>query len=266
MCMGTVAALFRYPVKGFTPEERDELVVQPDGRIEGDRVLAFRFASAVEPERVDGLDHWPKSQGLALMDVPSLARLRLAYDAESRRLRITDGSRVLVDAGLDPDGRREIEAAVTDAVTAGPDARRLRGAGRLPLRLVGDGVNARFQDRARGYISLHTSASVAAIDSLVDVPVDDRRFRSNIVVSGVPAWDELTWGGVVRIGAVRFVVSEPIRRCTASMANPDSGERDANLLRILTTQFDQAAPTLGVLLLPVEGGGVIRVGDHVEVE
>ncbi|MFC7765148.1 hypothetical protein [Leucobacter soli] len=48
--MPHVAALYRYPVKGFTPEPLDELVVQRDGRIAGDRVLAFRFADAATPE------------------------------------------------------------------------------------------------------------------------------------------------------------------------------------------------------------------------
>jgi hypothetical protein len=51
------------------------------------------------------------------------------------------------------------------------------------------------------------------------------------------------------------------------MANPDTGERDARLLRILTTEFDQAEPTLGILLLPANGGtGTIRVGDEVVLQ
>ena len=55
--MASVAALYRYPVKGFTPEVREQIVVQDDGRVEGDRVLAFRFADAVEPEVEDGLPY-----------------------------------------------------------------------------------------------------------------------------------------------------------------------------------------------------------------
>lgn len=264
--MATVEALFRYPVKGFTPETLEQLVVQSDGRVEGDRVLAFRFADAVDPEDDDGLEYWPKKRGLALMDMPSLARLRLEYDPSTRRLRISDAGSVLVEAGLDPDGRAEIEDAVTRAVAAGPDARRLRGEGRLPLRLIGDGVTSRFQDRARGYISLHGSASVAELDQAVDPTVDHRRFRSNIVVSGLPAWSEVGWDGVVRIGELRFTIAAPIRRCAAIMANPDDGTRDVNLLRVLTDRFDQEAPTLGILLLPVDGGGTIRVGDPVDRE
>lgn len=263
--MPSVAALYRYPVKGFTPEQRDDLLIQADGRVGGDRVLAFRFAAASEPQQRDGLDYWPKDRGLALMEFPSLARLRLFYDDAARRVRICDGDRTLVDAGLDADGRRALEEAVTSFAAASPDARRLTGDGVLPLRLVGDGVTSRFQDRPPGYVSLHGSASVAAVDAAVDAPIDDRRFRSNIVVSGTDPWDELGWSGYVRIGEVRFAVQRPIERCAAIMANPDTGVRDARLLRILTTQFEQPEPTLGILLLPVDGGGTVRVGDPVIV-
>ena len=42
--MPHVVALYRYPVKGFTPEECGTLTVLDEGRIAGDRVLGIRFA------------------------------------------------------------------------------------------------------------------------------------------------------------------------------------------------------------------------------
>jgi uncharacterized protein YcbX len=67
----------------------------------------------------------------------------------------------------------------------------------------------------------------------------------------------------VRIGETEFEVQRPIGRCAAIMANPDTGVRDARLLRVLTTEFEQDEATLGILLLPVDGGGTLRVGDDV---
>lgn len=271
--MPRVVALFRHPVKGFTPERLDELVVQSDGRVAGDRVLAFRFADAATPEDRDGLDHWPKSKGLALQDFPALAALTLSYDDVARRVTIAHGDRLLTHAGLDVDGRAELEAAVTQYVLDSPDAARLRRPGRLPLVLVGDGERARFQDRSRGYVSVHSTASVAALGQALEQPIDDRRFRSNIVIDGVEAWDELAWTGDVRIGEAAFAVDGPIVRCLATHANPDTGVRDAKVLTTLTGRLGQREPTLGrLLLLPgVSGdvddqcgrGGVIRVGDEV---
>lgn len=272
--MPTVSRLYRYPVKGFTPEPRDELIVQEDGRIQGDRVLAFRFADAAIPEEKDGLDYWPKSKGLALVDFPSLARLRVSFDGEA--LAFHEDGELVVSAGLDPSGRRELCDRIAEWVLDGPDARRLGKPGRLPLELVGDGVTSRFQDRPRGFVSLHGAASVDALESAVNskeaapVPVDSRRFRSNVVVEGTPAWEELDWaanGTQITVGDVTLTAQKTIVRCMAIAANPDTGERDANLLKVLTKDLGQSEPTLGVLFLPSEegDGGTIRIGDPVNV-
>ena len=181
--MPHVAALFRYPVKGFTPAASDTLRVQDDGRIAGDRVLAFRFADAATPEERDGLDYWPKAKGLALQDFPALAALRLHFDDAGLRVRIDHGDRVLVEAGLDAEGRRRLTAAVTAFVADSPEG-----------ALVAEG---------------------------------------------------------------------PIVRCLATHADPDTGRRDLPVLTTLTRGLGQSEPTLGRLLLPVTGGGVIRVGDEV---
>ncbi|MFJ4223899.1 MOSC domain-containing protein [Microbacterium sp. NPDC089695] len=270
--MAHVVALYRHPVKGFTPERVETLTVQPDGRVAGDRVLAFRFADAAAPEHRDGLDHWPKAKGLSLQDFPTIAALRLRYDDAEHRVRIEHDGTLLADAVIDDTGRDELVAAVTDYVLASTDARRLGRPGRLPLVLVGDGRTSRFQDRARGYASLHTRGSVDALGAALDAPIDDRRFRSNIVIDGAGPWSELDWDGEVQIGELTFRTAGPIVRCLATHANPDTGERDAKVLTTLTGSFAQEEPTLGRLLLPGPPpadiswqGGVIRVGDEVRV-
>lgn len=263
-----VVALYRHPIKGLTPQSVDTLTVQADGRVAGDRVLAFRFASASTPEQRDGLDHWPKSHGLSLQDFPALAALRTSFDDAAHRVRIEHGGRVLVDAGLDAAGRGELTDAVTEFVLATPEGRRLRRPGRLPLVLVGDGRTSRFQDRARGYVSLHGVGSTRALGDAVGAPVDDRRFRSNIVVDGIGPWEELDWTGEVRVGEVRLRTAGPIVRCLATHADPDTGVRDMKVLTTLTGALHQTEPTLGRLLLPAaspddDAAGVIRLGDEV---
>lgn len=270
--MARVVALYRHPIKGLTPERCDSLTVQPDGRISGDRVLAFRFADAVEPENRDGFDYWPKAKGLALQDFPALAALHTSYDDRARRIRIEHAGAVLVEAVLDAGGRDELTEAVTDFVLATPEGRRLRRPGRLPLVLVGDGETARFQDRSRGYVSVHGRGSVRALGEALGMNIDDRRFRSNVVVDGVAPWNELAWTGDVRIGELEFRTAGPIVRCLATHANPDTGLRDAKVLTTLTGALAQQEPTLGRLLLPgwasADGsgrqhGGTIRVDDEV---
>ena len=261
--MPRITKLWRYPVKGFTAEPLESLRVQDDGRIAGDRVLAFRFANAATPRTQDGLDYWPKSQGLALQDFPSLAALRLTYDDASLRVKISTSHGVLVEAGLDTVGRKDLCEAVADFVLAGPEGRRLNHPSRLPLVLVGDGKRAAFQDRARGYVTIHSAESVTALGDTMDTVVDSRRFRSNIECAGGSAWAELDWASFVDIGEVRFVPEGNIIRCLATHADPDTGVRDLDVLQNLTHGIGQPEPTLGRLLLPWDTGGVIRVGDAI---
>ena len=267
--MPHVAALYRYPVKGFTPETPDSLFVQPDGRIRGDRVLAFRFGNAVEPLIRDGLNYWPKAEGLAMQDFPGIGPLQLRFDEEQQRLHIQHNGDVLVDAGLDEKGRALLCDRIAAYVLETPEGERLREPDRLPLALIGDGHTSQFQDRPRGFVSVHGRGSVIALSEALGLEVDERRFRSNIAVEGLAPWDELQWAGRVRIGAAEFVVSHQIVRCLATHANPETGERDAPVMTTLTRTFGQEQPTLGTLLLPAggtaEAGAAIHLGDQVEV-
>ena len=90
--MPRVAALYRYPVKGFTPEECETLTVLDEGKIAGDRVLGIRFA---DTEAAD--DAWSKKTGMvALVNTPGLAHLHIRFEEEALRLRISLASTVLV--------------------------------------------------------------------------------------------------------------------------------------------------------------------------
>ena len=58
--MPRVVALYRHPIKGFTPESRESLTVLPSGRIAGDRVLGVRFADTAAAD-----DAWSPKAGHA---------------------------------------------------------------------------------------------------------------------------------------------------------------------------------------------------------
>lgn len=259
--MPHVVALFRYPVKGFTPETCDALTVLDEGRVAGDRVLGLRFASAGVPD-----DAWStKHEFVALVNTPGLARLTVRYDHEVRRLRVSVDGALLADAGLDQAGRAKIAAAVADYVLALEENPLSRHPERLPLRLVGDGVTPRFQDNQTGQITLHSRESVASVAAAIgDADLSERRFRSNIVIADVTPWEEQQWVGQrLRIGEVAFHVVMPKTRCLAVQANPATGRRDAPVLATLTKIYPQERPTFAVAMLTSGAGGSIRLGDEV---
>ena len=258
--MAYVVALYRYPVKGFTPEECDTLTVLAEGRIAGDRVLGVRFADTEAPD-----DAWSRKHGMvALINTPGLARLRVTFDAKSFRLRISLGTAVLVDEVLNPEGRRRISAVLADYVLKLDENPLANHPERLPLRVIGDGRSPRYHDEEPGRITLHGRGSLQSVEGALGNEVSEVRFRSNVVVDGLTAWEEQNWvGRKIRIGAVEFDVVKPKTRCLATHANPITGKRDLTILTTLTQKFGQENPTFAVAMVPSRGGGEIRVGDQV---
>jgi len=256
--MSRVVALYRYPVKGFTPESCERLTVLAGGRIAGDRVLNFRFADAPVAD-----EEWcRKHYGVVLVNTPGLARLNVLFDDKAQRLRIAFGDTVLADDTLDVAGRQRLADALTGYVLS-LDENPLKGhPERLPLKLVGDGVAPRYQDNSAGQVTLHSRESLASAgEALGDTNLSELRFRHNIVIDGVPAWQEQAWiGGKVRVGNVEFETVVPKVRCLATHANPHTGERDLEVMQTLVRAFKQQQPTFGVGMLS-NAGGEIRLGD-----
>ena len=258
--MPHVVALYRYPVKGFTPEACDTLTVLDEGRIAGDRVLGVRFA---DTEAAD--DAWSRKSGMvALINTPGLARLNVKFSNESFRLHVSLGTSVLFDEALNSQGRHQLAAVLADYVL-NLDVNPLTDhSERLPLRVIGDGHSPRYHDEPAGRVTLHGRGSLEAVQAAVGNEVSELRFRSNIALDGLAAWEEQTWiGRKIRIGAVEFDVVKPKTRCLATHANPITGKRDLPILATLTQKLGQENPTFAVAMLPSANGGDIHVGDEV---
>jgi len=258
-----IVALYRYPVKGFTPEPCETLTILDEGRVAGDRVLAFRFANAPMPDAA-----WSKKQEcVVLMNTPGLARLQVQFDHRAPRLRIALDGATLADEALDDAGRRRLADALADYVLKLPENPLAGHPERLPLRLVGDGSIPRYQDNEGGQCTLHGRASLAAVAAATGDPaLDEARFRSNIAIEGSAAWEELGWmGRRLRIGEVELEVAKLKTRCLATHANPATGERDVRVMQALVKAFSQKEPTFAVGLVTRGRGGAIRVGDEVRL-
>ena len=170
-----------------------------------------------------------------------------------------------MDAVLTEEGRQRLATAVAAYVLT-LDEHPLAGhPERLPLRVIGDGITPRYHDAEAGQVTLHGRGSLHALTAaLAHAEGSERRFRSNIALEGLGAWEEQRWvGHKVRIGTVTFDVVRPKVRCLATHANPTTGARDVPILTTLTQVFGQEKPTFGVAMMPSHAGGHMHVGDHV---
>ena len=261
--MPHIVALYRYPVKSLTPEVCDVLSILGSGRVVGDRVLGIRFANTEAPD-----DTWSRKTGMvALVNTPGLTRLNVRFDSNAQRLTICLGGETLTDEVLDANGRKRIAMAVADYVLNLKENPLTGHPERLPLRVVGDGITPRYHDAEPGRVTLLARESILAVEAAFgNVRVSELRFRANVAIEGVKAWEEQGWiGRKVRLGTVEFDVVKGVPRCLATHANPKTGERDLPILTTLTKVIGQETPTFAVGMLPANGPGEIRLGDEVMV-
>lgn len=247
----TVQSIYRYPVKGLSPEPLARTRLAVGQTVPADRLYAIENGPSGFDPAAPG--YLPKTRFLMLMKNERLAHLRTRFDEASHALTIAADGREAARGDLrTPEGRATIEQFF-----AGYCSDELRGPPRV---LAAPGHS--FSDVAKKVVSIINLASVAAVEDAVGSPVHPLRFRGNVYVTGWPAWHEFDLvGQEIKIGRqARLVVVKRIVRCAATNVDPDTGIRDLAIPRSLMQAFGHA--DCGVYG-EVVTGGEIEVGDEV---
>ena len=249
----TLASLYRYPVKGLTPEQLPAVTLTPGQTLPADRRYAIENGdSGFDPAN----PVWrAKTHYLMLMRNERLAALRTHYDDATHVLTIRQTDAAVARGDLaTPAGRAAIEAWFATHF-----AGELRGPPRV---LTTPGYS--FSDVPQKVVSIINLESVAAIADMIGRAVDPLRFRANLYLSGWPAWHEFDLlGRTLAIGAARLKVVKRIVRCAAVNVDPASAARDMEIPRLLMQRVGHM--DCGVYA-EVVNGGVIAVGDAVDAK
>jgi len=224
---GRVTALYRHPVKGFTPERLAEVWLGAGRFFPCDRIYAVEDGpSGFDPEAPAFVS---KSRFTVLAKIAEVAKARSAYEEETGVLRAEAEGLQPFSGRLDePQGRAAFEAWLTDL---------LGDAATGPLKLV-HAAGHRFTDAPKGHVSVINLESVRDLERRIGKPVDPLRFRANLYVEGWPAWAELeAKGREVGLGEARAQVTGSIVRCAATQVNPATAERDLDVPEALFRCF-----------------------------
>jgi uncharacterized protein YcbX len=245
-----VQSIYRYPVKGLSPEPLTRAQLLPGATIAHDRLYAIENGpSGFNPAAPS---YFPKQRFLMLMKNERLARLATRFDPATHVLTIGEGGREVARGDLSTAAGRE----AIERFFASYCGDELRG----PPRVL-TAANHSFSDISAKVISIINLASVAAIETAVGVPVHPLRFRANVYVDGWPAWSELDLvGHAITIGPARLKIAKRIVRCAATNVDPETGIRDLEIPRTLLTTLGHM--DCGVYARVIEGGE-IAVGDAV---
>lgn len=246
-----LTALYRWPVKGFSPDPLDAVDLLPGETVPFDRAFAIENGpSGFDPAAPR---HLPKMLFFCLMKNPALAAVTTRFEAETQRFVVSerDGTVLHDDTLATEAGRAALAAAVAARF---PDE--MRGPPRV-LHLPGHS----FSDVARKVLHLVSLDTLRALEAELGAPLDPVRFRPNLVVDGLAPFAENDWeaGRAVRIGDVAFEMVKRTERCAATRVDPGRGVRDHDVPRLLMRTLGHT--DCGVYLR-VAAPGRIAVGDE----
>ncbi|TDB75100.1 MOSC domain-containing protein [Micromonospora sp. KC723] len=233
--LGTIERIWRYPIKSTGGELLNEAAVDARGLV-GDRLYAVRDA---EGKFGSG---------------KNTRRFRRMSGLLQIRSRYAGGAATEVPELLDPDGE-----PVPD-----PTSYVRHYLGRDDVEVAREGAISHFDQLP---LSVLTTATLDWVRAAVPgVPVDERRFRPNLLVRtppGTPAFVEDAWfGSTARIGddlRIRFERSS--ERCVMTNEAQQDLPHSPLILRAIAQAHDMRLDALATVTQP----GRVRLGDTVEL-
>ena len=252
--MTRLTDIWRHPIKSIGREALDRITLEPDAWLPGDRLWAVPHEKAAFEGAADS---WQRcgnflrcANGPGLMAITATARPR-----EDGLLEVTlnhpetDSLRVAPDAPGAFDALKTWLGAIWPADMPAPTGIYRNAGGSLT-------------DNSAPLLAIHNHASHRAVEERVGKPLSILRWRGNLWLDGLGPWQEFEWiGKEIRIGGAVLKVEDRITRCKATMANPETGQRDADTLKALET-WDHR--DFGVLARVIQGGEIAK-GDPVQV-
>ena len=273
MTSPTLAAIHIYPVKSCRAVALDEVAVAETG-LANDRLYQVvdangaaitqrqhRILATVQPALIDGGVRL-EVDGRSALDVAAPS----AADRDATNL---IGVPIQVgDAGDD--------AAAWFSELVGEPARLVALTPDFELIVPGFGFRTSLADAAPVLVA--NAASAEWLAARASEPFGMDRFRPNLTVEGVPAWDEETWSAFT-IGGAELGLGLPWPRCAIPQIDQQTAERHkepAKVLREYRWCEQGTMPDLSLAFLEGNGlfgmactigapGTTVRVGDEVTV-
>lgn len=264
---GQIAHLLRYPVKGLAGQQLSQIQLEENQRLAGDRL----YAACRTPDATEEEAGWrPKTAFWQTYNSPALAALDCRFSADGSQLYLPapgTGKKPAGDRQLDmasPAGRQELADFLSNFLADFLAPKNTgENIGEQPAIQIMRCTEGGFTDVKQAFVSIASLASVDQLCRAAGVAADYRRFRMNIWLEGVPAFAELGWiGRRLRLGQAELDIAEPVGRCAATHANPQTGQSDCDLVRLSRQLFGHSQ--LGIYAR-VSKPGRVQPGDYAEL-
>ncbi|MCB6180024.1 MOSC domain-containing protein [Rhodobacter sp. Har01] len=244
-----VAHLVRHPIKSAGFETVERATLTRDAAFPFDRLWAVAHAAA---RLSDPLAWAPKLNFLRGWGSAELMAVSCTSDPEAGAVTLSHPRRPTETFRPDdaPDAARLIDWLRPLWSDTRPEPARV-------IRVPGQAMT----DQDQPLVSINSLSSLADLAARLGQDLSIHRFRGNIWVAGWAPWQELAMiGQEITLGSARLRVEEPVGRCQATGANPETGAFDADIMAALEGHFGHT--DFGVFARVIEGG-TVALGDTV---
>ena len=251
--MTSVAFAYLSPIKSLSFQSAQTLIIKKDIGIEEDRIFAFsRGLNEVDAKRIEKepsdreLIHF-----LTLKNSPSLNK----YDFKFENQSIT----------IFKENKEIASYSIYDKENISKKLQKLEPDLPIPTYLLKNQIFPFFDttnsSSVSNTVSLINLNSIKDFSNKINKDVEFERFRGNIYVKNLDAFEERKWiNKVISINKIQFKVLKNIPRCSATNLKINSSETDINLPNMLRKIYGHI--DMGIYLVPLENGQV-KVGDNI---
>ena len=252
--IGIVQKIYRFPVKGLSEDSLQTVKLCPGEAIHDDR--RFALLASNHGNSGEKLDWKPKTSFLALVRHQKLAALETQYDDKSTRLTIRRRGIKIAEGKLANNiGRAILEEFFAAYLGSDHPGK--------PVIVEASTNTQTLSDQSSPLISIINQASIKDLERVARCTINPLRFRPNFLVDLKIPWAEMKLTNQeLSIGETILVTEDPIDRCAAINVNPQTSERDLNLINVLKANFGHI--DFGVFAR-VKKGGSINVGSTISL-
>ncbi len=242
---GTLAQIWRFPIKSHGREQIDQAELSVAGTLPWDR----HWAVAHEQSDADGSE-WVSCHHFSRGSKASmLGAITAELDETTATVTLDHPDRDPLT--FQPDTEPEKLMAWAKGMIPENRAQSAR-----IVRLDSRG----FTDSDFPSITLCNFTSHAAVEQRIGHPLSIHRWRGNLWIENLGPWEEFEWiDKEIQIGEAVLIPRERTDRCLATHNNPQTGERDADVLAALRHWDHQDFSVRA----EVVQAGTIKIGDSV---
>ena len=258
----SISSINYCPVKSISFQSIKSCEIRKNIGIVGDRIFAFskgldlNQAQLFEKKLEERRGKWNKI--LTLKNSPSLNKYNFLFDND--KLTLTQNNNEILTINIDETGEYEL---LSNKILE------LESSLQKPVYLMKN-KDIPFFDTSisnktilNHSISLINTKSVEDFQNKTNQEIETQRFRGNIFVDGVDAWEERNWiGKIIKINNISFKVEKNIPRCVAINLKPNTDDNSLNLLQSLKKTYNHF--DMRVYLTALDDGS-INIGDNISL-